>query len=52
MKTIGISKKIDQLGRFVIPKDIRVLFGLKEEVELVITKEGLLIRAPSKNLNK
>ncbi len=43
---IGVHKELDQLGRIVIPKDMRDLFKLKECVELVVTKEGVLVRNP------
>ena len=48
MNKIGITKKIDSLGRLVIPKEMRILFGLTKEAELIITSEGVLIRAPKK----
>lgn len=43
---IGIKKEIDSLGRLVIPKEMRDAFGLDREVELVMTKEGVLVRNP------
>lgn len=43
MEKIGITKEIDDLGRLQIPKDIRERLGLKKNVQLIITKEGLLI---------
>ena len=43
---IGIRKEIDSLGRLVIPKEMRQVFGLEKEVELIMTKEGILLRAP------
>ena len=46
MDKIGIIKEIDALGRLQIPKDIRTRLGLGERVELVITKDGLLIKSP------
>ena len=48
MNKIGITKKIDSLGRLVIPKEMRILFDLTKEAELIITSEGILIRAPKK----
>ena len=45
-KEIGINKEIDSLGRLVIPKEMRKLFNLDEEVELVIKEEGILVRNP------
>ena len=44
MEQIGIVKEIDRLGRICIPKDIRNLFLLNKEVQLIITPDGLLIR--------
>ena len=46
MEKIGIQKEIDHLGRLQIPKDIRTTLALKDQVELIITPEGLLIRNP------
>ncbi len=45
MKNIGITKEIDSLGRLQIPKDIRVRLGLKKNVQLVVTSDGLLIKS-------
>ena len=47
---IGIIKDIDNLGRIVIPKEMRELFQLKEEVELVVTEQGVLLRNPKYEL--
>jgi AbrB family looped-hinge helix DNA binding protein len=44
MRKIGIIKKIDKLGRLVIPKSYRERAGLGEEVEVVLTQEGVLVR--------
>lgn len=52
MKTIGIIKEIDRLGRLHIPKELRVRLGLSEKVELVATKEGLLIKSVEYELKK
>ena len=52
MKTIGIIKEIDRLGRLHIPKELRVRLGLSEKVELVATKEGLLIKSIEYELKK
>ena len=51
-RCIGIIKTIDSVGRLVIPKDMRARFNLKDEVELVVTDEGILLRAPSYILTK
>ena len=47
---VGIAKEIDRLGRLVIPKDIRDRLGIKSEVEMVMTAEGLLLRSPELKL--
>ena len=52
MNEFGIIKKIDSLGRMVIPKEIRKLFGLESEAEILITKEGVLVRKPIKQDKK
>ena len=46
MKHIGFRKEIDHVGRIVIPKEIRDLFNLKDEVEILVTTEGVLLRNP------
>ncbi len=43
-KNIGIIKKIDSLGRVVIPKEYRDRLELKNQVELILTEDGLIIR--------
>ncbi len=43
-ETVGIIKEIDALGRIVIPKEFRERLMLEKRVELVLTKEGVLIR--------
>ena len=47
MKMVGITKEIDNLGRLVIPKELRERFGLGKTVELIATREGVLIKNPS-----
>lgn len=49
---IGINKEIDKLGRIVIPKEMRKLLQLENEVELIMTEEGLLIRNPQYIISK
>ena len=43
---VGIKKEIDKLGRICIPKEMRNLFHLENEVELQITTEGILLKNP------
>lgn len=46
MEEVGVKKEIDKLGRICIPKEMRKLFKLESEVEIIVTKEGLLIKNP------
>ena len=46
MKTVGVVKEIDKLGRICIPKEMRKLFGLEREVEVKLTPQGILITNP------
>ena len=46
MKHIGIIKEFDKLGRIVVPKEMRDLFGFEKSVEVIVTEEGVLIRNP------
>lgn len=43
-KAVGVMKNIDNLGRVVIPKEFRDRLGLEREVEIILTREGVLIR--------
>lgn len=44
MEKVGVRKEIDKLGRICIPKEMRNLFKLENEVELLVTKDGILIK--------
>ena len=46
MKNMGIVRRIDDLGRVVIPKDIRRYMSIREgdPLEILITKEGILMK--------
>ena len=46
MDKIGILKEFDKLGRIVIPKELRIRYGLDDKVEMIATKGGVLIRNP------
>ena len=46
MGKIGVRKEIDKLGRICIPKEMRRLYNLENEVELEVTKEGILLKNP------
>ena len=45
MKIVGIKKRIDGLGRICIPKSMRELYNLNDIVELIVTTDGVLLRA-------
>ena len=48
----GIHKKIDSLGRIVLPKEIRDTYQLSkvDTVEIVPTENGILIKKPGYKL--
>ena len=52
MEIIGIIKEIDNLGRLVIPKSLRVRYGISGKVEIITTKEGILSRAAEDDTKK
>ncbi|MBQ4072035.1 MAG: AbrB/MazE/SpoVT family DNA-binding domain-containing protein [Clostridia bacterium] len=49
MKSLGLIRKIDNLGRLVIPKEIREVLFLEENssVEIILTTEGIILRPAS-----
>lgn len=49
MKNVGIIRNVDNLGRVVIPKEMRKEFQLieHEPVEILATENGVLIRKPA-----
>lgn len=40
MKSTGVVRKIDELGRIVLPSELRKVFGIKEGDQLEISVEG------------
>ena len=52
MNDIGFLKEIDSLGRIVIPKELRQRYLLENTVEVVATKDGVLIKDPEYFLTK
>lgn len=46
METSGIVRRIDDLGRVVIPKEVRRVFRIQEgdPLEIFVTKEGILFK--------
>ena len=49
---VGIIREFDNLGRLVIPKEMRTLFAFNKEVEIVVTENGVLLRNPEYKLVK
>ena len=54
MKETGIVRRIDDLGRIVIPREIRRTLGIKEgdPLEIFTDKEGEIILVPFKENSK
>lgn len=52
MEHPGVIKEFDTLGRIVIPKELRKRFALEEQVEIVATVDGILLRSPKYYLVK
>lgn len=46
MRNTGVVRKIDELGRIVIPKEIRRTLGIKdgEEIEIFIDEENIILK--------
>lgn len=46
MKPVGVVRTVDDLGRFVIPKDIRDRLGIVSgtELEIFMTDTGIFLR--------
>ena len=49
-ETVGVIKEIDNLGRIVIPKEMRDRLSLGKSVEVLLTENGVLIRNPEYKL--
>ena len=48
MRATGIVRRVDDLGRIVIPKEVRRSLGIKEgdPLEIFISNEGELVLKP------
>ena len=46
MKSTGIVRNIDELGRIVVPKEIRQRFGIakNDPVEIYVENENIILR--------
>lgn len=49
MKNTGITRKLDELGRIVIPKEIRNNFKIEEgdQIEFYLSNDEIIIKKPS-----
>ena len=43
---VGLLKEIDKLGRIVIQKELRERYIMEGRVEIIATREGILIKNP------
>ena len=46
MKTTGIVRQLDQLGRIVVPKELRTTLGIKRDnpVEIFVDDNSIILR--------
>lgn len=51
-ESVGVIKEIDNLGRIVIPKEMRDRLLFDKRVEVVLTRDGVLLRNPEYELAK
>lgn len=53
MKTLGMIRSIDNLGRMVIPKEIRTQFGLKygTPMEILVSGGDIILRKVGSRCN-
>ena len=49
MVVVGVTRRIDDLGRITIPSEIRRTYQLEKNdpVEIIGTKDGILLRVPN-----
>lgn len=46
MKSVGVVRKIDELGRIVLPKELRISLGISEgdQMEIYVEGDSVLLR--------
>ncbi len=46
MRPIGVVRKLDQLGRIVIPMELRKRFGIRtdDEIEIFVDSDTIILR--------
>lgn len=43
MKSTGIVRKVDQLGRIVLPSELRSSLGIKDDALEIFTKDDMIV---------
>lgn len=46
MKSLGVARKVDDLGRIVLPVELRRMFGIKagDELDICVDEGAILLR--------
>jgi AbrB family transcriptional regulator, transcriptional pleiotropic regulator of transition state genes len=46
MKAVGVVRKVDELGRFVLPKELRDIFdiNIKDAIEIYVNGESIILK--------
>lgn len=46
MKAVGIVRKVDELGRIVIPKELRKIFNINKEdpLEIYVDEDSIILK--------
>ena len=54
MVVVGVTRRIDDLGRITIPSEIRKTYQLdkNDPVEIIGTEDGILLRVPDIRITK
>ena len=53
MKATGIVRRVDVLGRVVVPKEIRKIFNIEDgdPLEIFTEKDGIILKSKLKDLD-
>ncbi|MFC8685934.1 AbrB/MazE/SpoVT family DNA-binding domain-containing protein [Brevibacillus porteri] len=46
MKAVGVVRKVDELGRIVLPKELRDIFdiNIKDAIEIYVNGESIILK--------
>ncbi|MED4404105.1 AbrB/MazE/SpoVT family DNA-binding domain-containing protein [Metabacillus fastidiosus] len=52
MKSIGVVRKVDQLGRIVLPKELRNTMGIKvkDPLEIFVDQDSIILKKYEPNM--